>query len=437
MEKKDNSGKSFWLGVLTGCIIAAFVAVVVLCINIYRQRTQEPAEEPKEVTVTVPQGSSSSGSGLVRISPGKVPEGSVLRDRDVIGKIGALEQVIDEEFIDSVSDNAIENGIYSGIMEALDDPYAEYYTQEEWIEMQQETQGIYYGIGAYLVKDLDTLYPRITGVIKDTPAQESGLYEDDYIVEIDGEDVYDLDLSDVVSRIRGEEETKVHLTIIRGEGADREELEFDVERRKVETPSVEYQNKGNGIAYIAISEFDVVTVDQFTAAMEQARADQMQGLIIDLRSNPGGSLGAVVQIARMMLPQGHIVYTEDKNGNQDFYDCDGKNELDVPLVVLVNGNSASASEILAGAIKDYGIGTLVGTTTYGKGIVQRIFTLTDGSAIKLTISHYYTPLGNDIHKVGIVPDEELPFDADKYREDGTDNQLDRAIELIGEKINGN
>ena len=171
--------------------------------------------------------------------------------------------------------------------------------------------------------------------------------------------------------------------------------------------------------------------------MEQARADQMQGLIIDLRSNPGGSLGAVVQIARMMLPQGHIVYTEDKNGNQDFYDCDGKNELDVPLVVLVNGNSASASEILAGAIKDYGIGTLVGTTTYGKGIVQRIFTLTDGSAIKLTISHYYTPLGNDIHKVGIVPDEELPFDADKYREDGTDNQLDRAIELIGEKINGN
>ena len=270
MEKKDNSGKSFWLGVLTGGIIAAFVAVVVLCINIYRQRTQEPAEEPKEVTVTVPQGSSSSGSGLVRISPGKVPEGSVLRDRDVIGKIGALEQVIDEEFIDSVSDNAIENGIYSGIMEALDDPYAEYYTQEEWIEMQQETQGIYYGIGAYLVKDLDTLYPRITGVIKDTPAQESGLYEDDYIVEIDGEDVYDLDLSDVVSRIRGEEGTKVHLTIIRGEGADREELEFDVERRKVETPSVEYQNKGNGIAYIAISEFDVVTVDQFTAAMEQA-----------------------------------------------------------------------------------------------------------------------------------------------------------------------
>ncbi len=435
MERKDNSGKSFWLGVLTGCIIAAFVAVVVLCINIYRQRTMEP-QEPVTIKVNEPTGSSSSSSnsGLVRITPGKVPEGSVLQDKDVIGKIGALEMLIDDEFIDSVSDNAIENGIYSGIMEALDDPYAEYYTPEEWVEMQQETQGIYYGIGAYLVKDLETLYPRITGIIKNTPAQESGLCEDDYIVEIDGTDVYDMDLSDVVNRIRGEAGTKVHLTIVRGGVGEREELEFDVERRQVETPSVEYQNKGDGIAYIAITEFDVVTVDQFKDAMDQARADQMQGLVLDLRSNPGGSLGAVVQIARMMLPQGHIVYTEDKNGKQEFYDCDGTNELDVPMVVLVNGNSASASEILAGAIKDYGIGTLLGTTTYGKGIVQRIFTLTDGSAIKLTISHYYTPLGNDIHKVGIVPDEELIFDGEAYKEDQTDNQLDRAIEILQEKM---
>ena len=434
MGRKDNSGKSFWLGVLTGCIIAAFVAVIVLCVSTYRRKLQEANEEPQQITVTQTPSSNRNNTGLVKISPGKVPEGSVLQDKDVIGKIGALEMLIDEEFIDSVSDNAIEDGIYAGIMQALDDPYAEYYTPEEWIEMQNDTQGIYFGIGAYLVKDLDTLYPRITGLIKNTPALESGLMEDDYIVEIDGEDVYDWDLTDVVNRIRGEAGTKVHLVIVRGEVGEREELEFDVERRQVETPSVEYENKGDGIAYIAISEFDVVTVDQFKEAMEQARADQMKGLVLDLRSNPGGSLGAVVQIAREILPAGHIVYTEDKYGEQEFFDCDGKNELDVPLVVLVNSNSASASEILAGAIKDYGIGTLLGTTTYGKGIVQRIFTLTDGSAIKQTISHYYTPLGNDIHKVGIVPDEELQFDGEAYRADGTDNQLDRAMEILQEKM---
>ncbi|MBO6298483.1 MAG: hypothetical protein J6N53_06510, partial [Lachnospiraceae bacterium] len=157
MEKKDNSGRSFWVGVLAGCIVSAFVAVIVLCISIYRQRMTE--QEPTTIEVAVPTPQQSRDSGLVRISPGKVPEGSVLQDKDVIGKIGALEMIIDESFIDSVSDNAIENGIYSGIMEALDDPYAEYYTPEEWIEMQNDTQGIYYGIGAYLVKDLDTLYP--------------------------------------------------------------------------------------------------------------------------------------------------------------------------------------------------------------------------------------------------------------------------------------
>ena len=432
MEKKDNTGRSFWVGVLTGCIVSAFVAVIVLCISIYRQKMQEQVPATIEVAMPTPQ--QSSDSGLVRISPGKVPEGSVLQDKEVIGKIGALESIIDESFIDSVSDNAIENGIYSGIMEALDDPYAEYYTPEEWIEMQNDTQGIYYGIGAYLVKDLDTLYPRITGVIKNTPALESGLQEDDYIVEIDGTDVYDMDLSEVVSMIRGPEGTQVHLTIVRGEVGDREELEFDVERRKVETPTVEYENKGDGIAYIAIGEFDVVTIDQFKEALDQAKADQMKGLVLDLRSNPGGSLGACVQIARMMLPKGTIVYTEDKNGEQDVYSSDGTQELDVPMVVLVNGNSASAAEILAGAIKDYDKGFLLGTTTYGKGIVQRIFTLTDGSAVKLTISHYYTPLGNDIHKVGIVPDEELKFDGEAYQEDGTDNQLDRAIEILNEKI---
>ncbi len=220
------------------------------------------------------------------------------------------------------------------------------------------------------------------------------------------------------------------MTIIRGEGTDREELDFTVERRKVETPTVEYEKKENGIAYIQISEFDAVTVDQFAEALAEAKADNLKSLIIDLRSNPGGSLKAVVDIAGMLLPAGRVVYTEDKYGKQIEYTCDGKHELNVPMVVLVNGNSASASEILAGAIKDYKKGTLMGTTTFGKGIVQQLFTMTDGSAVKLTVSHYYTPNGNDIHKVGIEPDVEIKFDAEAYKADKTDNQLDAAIEYL-------
>ena len=160
----------------------------------------------------------------------------------------------------------------------------------------------------------------------------------------------------------------------------------------------------------------------------------MRGLILDLRGNPGGNLTTVCEIARMMLPEGLIVYTEDKNGQREEYTCDGKSQLDVPLVVLVDANSASASEILAGAVKDYGIGTLVGTTTFGKGIVQRIMKLSDGSAVKLTVSKYYTPKGNNIHEIGISPDVEVPFEAEPYLEDGTDNQLERALEVLKEKM---
>jgi carboxyl-terminal processing protease len=173
-----------------------------------------------------------------------------------------------------------------------------------------------------------------------------------------------------------------------------------------------------------------VTINQFAEALAEARADNMESLIIDLRSNPGGSLKAAVEIGNMLLPAGNVVYTEDKYGNRTEYTSDGKHELDVPLVVLINKNSASASEILAGAIKDYKKGTLMGTTTFGKGIVQQLFSLSDGSAVKLTVSHYYTPNGNDIHKVGIKPDVEVKFDSEAYLKDGSDNQLDAAIEYL-------
>lgn len=430
----DNSNKrSYFLGLLTGCIIAAFILCLVLIVKVITGGPSESTGTRGYITPT-----SKPAQGTTPADDGKEPtpgvvanDGLVLEDPKVVNKMEYLEKLIDREFIDSVSNNALEEGIYDGMMEALDDPYAVYYTPDEWIEMQQSTQGIYFGIGAYLQKDTETLYPRISGVIKNTPAEEAGLAEDDYIVEVAGEDVYGWELDDVVSKIRGEEGTTVDLKVIRGKDTDnREELDFTVERRRVETPTVEYSMKENDIAYIAISEFDVVTVDQFAEALAEAKADNMKSLIIDLRSNPGGSLKSVVDIANMLLPAGNVVYTEDKYGKKTEYKCDGKHEIDVPMVVLINKNSASASEILAGAIKDYKKGTLMGTTTFGKGIVQQLFSLTDGSAVKLTVSHYYTPNGNDIHKVGIEPDVKIEFDADAYKADKTDNQLDAAIEYL-------
>lgn len=415
MNKKD-----FWSGLLSGLLIAAFIASGILCGRIiYKAVTEEDRAEE-----TVKTGGEQQEETLAT--------SSVLDDPELVEKILILEETISQYYIGEVTTEEVKNGIYDGIMASLGDPYAAYYTQEEWIELQNSTQGIYYGIGAYLQKNLTTLYPQITGIIAGSPAEESELRVDDYIYMVDGEDVYNMELEEVVAMIKGEEGTEVTLTIVRPSTG--EELEITLIRRRVESPTVTYEMLENDIAYITITEFDIVTVDQFAEALATAKGQDMQGMILDLRGNPGGSLSSVVEIAQMILPEGLIVYTEDKYGERMTYSCDGSNELEVPLVVLVNGGSASASEILAGAIQDYGIGTLVGTTTYGKGIVQRLITLTDGSAVKLTVSHYYTPLGNDIHEVGIEPDVVLEFDAEAYLEDESDNQLDEAIELLLEML---
>lgn len=349
-------------------------------------------------------------------------------------KLSAIEDVINEYYYQDadIDVDAMTEGMYAGMVNALGDPYSVYYTEEEWNDLIQETEGIYYGIGAYLMLDQTTGTAKISGVIDNTPAQEAGLRADDLIYMVDGETTIGLELSEIVSRVKGEEGTTVRLTIYREGESDY--LEIDVERRKIEAPTVNYEMLENDIGYIQITEFDDVTTDQFTEALAVVKGSGAKGLILDLRGNPGGSLNVVVDIAREILPRGLIVYTEDKYGERDEYNCDGKKELDIPLVVLVNSNSASASEILAGAIKDYGKGTLIGTTTFGKGIVQRVLPLTDGTALKLTISSYYTPSGNNIHGVGIEPDIVCEFDSDAYYEDDVDNQLERAAQELGKLI---
>lgn len=353
---------------------------------------------------------------------------------DTEKKLAAIEDVIEEYYYQNADIDvaAMTEGMYAGMVNSLGDPYSVYYTEEEWNDLMQETEGIYYGIGAYLMIDPNTGLGKISGVIENTPAQEAGLRADDLLYQVDGVSTMGMELSEIVAMVKGEEGTTVHLTIYR-EG-ETDYLEVDVERRKIEAPTVNYEMLEDDIGYIQITEFDEVTTDQFTEALAVIKGSGAKGLILDLRGNPGGSLSVVVDIARQILPKGLIVYTEDKYGQRDEYNCDGRNELDLPLVVLVNGNSASASEILAGAIKDYKKGILLGTTTFGKGIVQRVLPLTDGTALKLTISAYYTPNGNNIHGVGIEPDVVCEFDGDAYYEDGKDNQLEAAVTEVKKAV---
>lgn len=359
-------------------------------------------------------------------SADQVDTTSSLVNNTLITKMTTIEKLIRDNYYKDVDTKTLRDGVYDGILDSLGDPYSEYYSEEELEEVKQSTEGIYYGIGAYISLDSETSLPVITGTISGTPAEEVGLQGDDIIYKIDDKETTGMTTTEVVALIKGDEHTFVHLTLIR----DGETVDVDVERRKVESPTVQYEMKESDIGYIQITEFDDVTTDQFTEAMAVLRGQGMKGLIIDLRSNGGGNLSTCCDIARQILPKGLIVYTEDKYGQREEFTCDGKKEIDIPLVVLVNGYSASASEILTGAVKDYGIGTIMGTKTYGKGIVQQIMSLRDGTAVKMTISRYYTPNGNYIHETGIEPDIEVEFDSEAYKADKTDNQLNAAIEQV-------
>ncbi len=352
---------------------------------------------------------------------------SILTDV-VKDKLDILETAIDYYYLDEVPKEDLQNGLYKGLLEGIGDPYSCYYTKEEYDEMMESSSGQYSGIGAYLQQDADTMEIEIVKPIPGTPAEEVGLLAGDIIKTVDGTDISQEDINVAVAKLRGKENTKVTIEVQRK--GEEKLLPFEIIRRTVEVITVEHEMLDDSIGYIAILEFDDITREQFKTAFQELNDQGMKSLIIDLRDNPGGNLDVVVDIADMLLPEGMIVYTQDKYGTKQEYTSDAENSFDKPMVVLVNGNSASASEILAGAIKDYGTGTLLGTTTYGKGIVQQIVPLGDGTGIKLTVSKYYTPKGNNIHEIGIEPDEVLEFDYDAYEKDEADNQLERAKELL-------
>lgn len=410
-EGAGNNRGGFWGGLFTGILLSLLVATSAFVVKqIY---TVYHAKQTNAV---------------------KQEENEDFIGEQTVNKLRVIEQTIRNYYYksDEVDAQELTDGIYDGVLSALGDPYSAYYSEEDLKDLMKQTEGIYYGIGAYVGLDKDTGLARISGVIDQTPAQAAGLRDGDIIYKVEGESVQGLELTEVVGRIKGEEGTTVHLTIVREGESDY--LEFAVERKEIESPTVNSEMCDNGIGYLQITEFDDVTLEQFTEAMAELEGQGMKGLILDLRANPGGNLDTVTEIARLLLPKGLIVYTEDREGKRTEYTCDGTKEFKLPLVVLINGYSASASEILAGAIKDYGIGELVGTTSYGKGIVQRVIPLTDGTAVKLTVSAYFTPKGNNIHGIGIEPDEVYEFDAERYYGENYDNQLERAKEIVAEKI---
>lgn len=344
-------------------------------------------------------------------------------------KLKALGSLIDQYYLytDDMDEKALQDGIYAGYVSGLGDPYTVYYNEEQTKELLESTSGEYSGIGAGLLKDSENNVVTIGNVYKDSPAEESGLQENDILYQVDDHVIADEDLTEIVSWIKGEEGTEVTLYVYRGE--DMEEITCTATRRSIEAQTVEYEMKDSNVGYIRITEFDQVTYNQFKSAIDDLENQGMKGLVIDLRSNPGGDLDTVVDMLKLMLPKGLIVYTEDKQGAKKEYTNDTDHEFTKPLTVLVNQYSASAAEIFSGAIQDYKVGDIVGTTTYGKGIVQQLVGLRDGTCLKVTIAEYFLPSGRSIHEKGITPDVVVDFEENPENE-LADNQLDKALEVL-------
>ena len=355
----------------------------------------------------------------------------VLSDSSHVQKIEYLEKMIDQEYLGEVDNAEMAEGIYAGLVYGLGDVYSRYYTADEYAQETASTDGAYAGIGVSIQKNKNGGV-QIAECYEGGPGAEAGLQTGDVITAINDTDVTDMELSDVVSLIRENKDNTIVLTVFRENEEKSREISVDV--TDVELPSVFGEMLDKKTGYIQITQFTGVTLQQYKDMFAELKDKGMERLVIDLRDNPGGLLTSVCDILREILPEGLIVYTEDKYGNREEETCDGKHQLDMPLAVLVNENSASASEIFAGAVQDHEVGTIVGTTTYGKGVVQELRQLSDGSAVKLTVSNYYTPNGNSINKVGIKPDVEVKLAAELLNKDEItheeDNQLQKALNVI-------
>lgn len=408
-RKKKSQG--FASGMIIGAV-SAFMAVILLILSV--------------AAVCIAKGYIHIGvNGDVYIQSDAVTDSDGIGS-EVEGKLNAIDSVLEYFYFGDVDDETAKDNIYKAYLSSYGDKYTMYYTADEYKALKESTNGKFYGIGAVcqLSGEGGVL---LVDVYDNGAGYQAGLRSGDRVVNVDGRDITDMELSSAVALIKGDKGTSVTLEVIRGT----ERLTFSVVRDAVEAKTVSYTLLDNNIGYLSISQFEEVTTKQFKAAVEDLQSQGMKGLVIDIRNNPGGLLDTVVGMLKYMLPDGLIVYTEDKQGNRKEYKGQDNDEFNLPLAVLVNGNSASASEIFAGAIQDYGKGTIIGTQTYGKGIVQTVKPLTDGSAIKFTIAKYFTPKGQDIHGKGVTPDMVVEYGTDA----DVDTQLDAAIKNVEAQIN--
>ena len=351
-----------------------------------------------------------------------------------LAKINKIENLIDQYYLFDIDKNKQQEGAVEGYVKALGDPYSEFLTKEEMDSLNQQTEGEYAGVGI-VVTPSETGAITVVSAIKGSPAFEKGIKKDDIILKINGKDYNASQMNDAVKVMKGKPNTDVKLTIARMENKTSKIFDVNITRRMISLTTVNSQKIGY-IGYINITQFDRKTDKEFIEQYENLKKQNVKSIVLDLRNNPGGLLDSTVKIADYLLPQGVIVKTVDKNKKEDVQKSDSS-EQNLPMVVLVNGSSASASEILTGALKDYKKATIVGEKTFGKGIVQTIIPMDKGEGLKLTISEYFSPNGNKIHKQGVKPDVEIKLD-EKSKGIGVefmkeDNQLQKALEILNKK----
>ena len=431
MENKNK----FWKGALVGALLTAFAGLIIVGMSLGIFLIGRTAIDGPQQAAESNQAENQDGSlDLNRITK----------------KITTLQQIIDKYYLFDEDATKVEDWIYKGMMYGLNDPYTTYYTAEEYQKLSEDTEGEYHGIGVMISQNRSTGIITVIKVFKDTPAAEAGMRPGDVLYKVGDMEVTGMDMDILVKDyIKGKDGSEVALTVFRQD--EGEYVDLKMERRNVTVQTVEYQMLEDHVGYIAVSQFDVVTADQFKAAVDDLEKQGMKKLLVDLRNNPGGVLDTVVEMLDYILPDDLIiegdkdvvrtnteatllVYMADKNGKGgQEYASDG-HSLDIPLAVLVNGESASASEVFTGAMKDYGRATVVGTKTFGKGIVQNLIPLDNGTAIKMTTAHYYTPSGFDLHGKGIEPDVEVELKEELKNQITVDvkedNQIQAALKAL-------
>lgn len=431
MESKNK----FWKGALVGALLTAFAGLIIVGMSLGIFLIGKTAiDGPGQVTESVQNDSQEGSLDLNRISK----------------KLKTIQQAVDQYYLFDEDMTEVEDWIYKGMLFGLDDPYTVYYTADEYEKLTEDTEGEYNGIGVMISQNRSTGLITVIKVFSDTPAMEAGMRPGDVLYKVGDEEVTGMDMDLLVKeKIKGKNGTDVTLTVFRQDSG--EYVDMTMERRNVEVETVTHEMLEDNVGYISVSQFDIITAEQFKRAVDDLEKQGMEKLIIDLRSNPGGVLDSVVSMLDYILPddltvEGDkdlvrtkqdktlLVYMADKNGRGKQYYCSDGHSVDLPIAVLVNGDSASASEVFSGAMKDYGKATLVGTTTFGKGIVQTIIPLDNGTAIKMTTAHYYTPVGFDLHGKGVEPDVEVDLKEELKTkavvDHAEDNQLQEAMKVL-------